>query len=219
MGIADFLISRRQQRLLAPLLTQPHRSFSLSELLRLSGAGRGAGQLQLQKLLSAGVVLDERVGNQRRIRVNAEFPLYSELRSICRKSFGLAERLRAVLKPLGKRIRQAFVFGSVARNTDRHDSDIDLMVVGTVTLIKLNEVLAPLEAELGRKIHVNLYALREWEQAKRDKVVDAILTEPILRILPDVPPLDRIPESGHARHSESCRKKCRFDRSVRQDGK
>ena len=42
MGIADFLISRRQQRLLAPLLTQPHRSFSLSELLRLSGAGRGA---------------------------------------------------------------------------------------------------------------------------------------------------------------------------------
>lgn len=69
MGIADFLISRRQQRLLAPLLTQPHRSFSSSELLRLSGAGRGAGQLQLQKLLSAGVVLDERVGNQRRIRV------------------------------------------------------------------------------------------------------------------------------------------------------
>ena len=190
MGIADFLIARRQQRLLAPLLTQPHRSFSVSELLRLSGAGRGAGQLQLQKLLSAGVVLDERVGNQRRIRVNAEFPLYSELRSICLKSFGLAERLRAVLKPFGKRVQQAFVFGSVAMNTDRHDSDIDLMVVGTVTLMKLNDVLAPLEAELGRKIHVNLYAPREWEQAKRDKVITAMLAEPILRILPDVPPLD-----------------------------
>jgi len=190
MGIADFLIARRQQRLLAPLLTQPHRSFSVSELLRLSGAGRGAGQLQLQKLLSAGVVLDERVGNQRRIRVNAEFPLYSELRSICLKSFGLAERLRAVLKPFGKRVQQAFVFGSVARNTDRHDSDIDLMVVGTVTLMKLNDVLAPLEAELGRKIHVNLYAPRGWELAKRDKVVAAMLAEPILRILPDDHPLD-----------------------------
>jgi predicted nucleotidyltransferase len=183
MSIADFLISRRQQRLLAPLLTQPHRSFSSSELLRLSGAGRGAGQLQLQKLLSAGVVLDERVGNQRRIRVNAEFPLYSELRSICLKSF--AERLRVVLKPLGKRIQQAFVFGSVAKNTDRYNSDIDLMVVGTVALIKLNELLAPLEAELGRKIHVNLYAPREWERSKRDKVVAAVLAEPILRILPD----------------------------------
>jgi hypothetical protein len=91
--------------------------------------------LQVQKLLSAGVVLDERVGNQRRIRVNAEFPLYSELRSICLKSFGLAERLRAALKPLGKRVAQVYVFGSVARNTDRHDSDIDRMVVGTVTLI------------------------------------------------------------------------------------
>ena len=189
MGIADFLISRRQQRLLAPLLTQPHRSFSLSELLRLSGAGRGAGQLQMQKLLSAGLVLDERVGNQRRIRVNPEFPLYSELRSICMKSFGLAERLRVVLKPLGKRVQQAFVFGSVARSTDRHDSDIDLMVVGSVALIKLNEVLAPLEAELGRRIHVNLYAPKEWEQAKRDKVVAAMLAEPILRILPDGNPV------------------------------
>lgn len=190
MGIADFLISRRQQRLLAPLLTQSDRSYSLSELLRLSGAGRGAGQLQLQKLLSAGVVLDERVGNQRRIRVNTEFPLYSELRSICLKSFGLAERLRTVLKPLGRRVQHASVFGSVARNTDRHDSDIDLMVVGTVTLIKLNEVLAPLEAELGRKIHVNLYAPREWERAKRDKVVAAMLAEPILKIIPDGHPLD-----------------------------
>jgi len=56
MGIADFLVSRRQQRLLAPLLTQAGRSFSLSELLRLSGAGRSAGQLQLQKLLTAGAV-------------------------------------------------------------------------------------------------------------------------------------------------------------------
>jgi predicted nucleotidyltransferase len=189
MGIADFLISRRQQRLLAPLLTQPHRSFSSSELLRLSGAGRGAGQLQLQKLLSAGVVLDERVGNQRRIRVNVAFPLYLDLRSICLKSFGLAERLRAALKPLGKRIQQAFVFGSIAKNTDRHDSDIDLMVVGTVTLIKLNELLAPLEAELGRKIHVNLYAPREWEKSKRDKVVAAVLAEPILRIIPDGNPV------------------------------
>ena len=94
----------------------------------------------------------------------------------------------SVLQPLGKRIQQAFVFGSIAKNTDRHDSDIDLMVIGTVTLIKLNDLLAPLEAELGRKIHVNLYAPDEWEKTKEDKVV-AMLAEPILRILPDGNPV------------------------------
>ncbi len=113
MSIADFLISPRQQRLLAHLLAQPGKSFAVTELLRLSGAGRGAGQLQLKKLLDAGVVLDERLGNQRRIRANTSFPLYPELRSICLKSFGFGEKLRAALEPLANGINQAFVFGSV----------------------------------------------------------------------------------------------------------
>lgn len=109
------------------MLAQPGKSFAVTELLRLSGAGRGAGQLQLKKLLDAGVVLVERLGNQRRIRANPNFPLYPELRSICLKSFGFGEKLRSALEPLANGISQAFVFGSVAKGTDRYDSDIDLI--------------------------------------------------------------------------------------------
>ncbi|MBI2316264.1 MAG: nucleotidyltransferase domain-containing protein [Betaproteobacteria bacterium] len=169
-------------------MNRPSAPLSSSAFRRSTSSSTGAGQLQLKKLLDAGVVIDERLGNQRRIRANTRFPLYPELRSICLKSFGFGEKLRAALKPLATGITAAFLFGSVAKGTDRYDSDIDLMVVGTVGLIELNEILASLEQELGRKIHLSLYSPDDWQAAKQDAVVARILSEPIVKVLPDDEP-------------------------------
>ena len=71
-----------------------------------------------------------RIGNQKHYQANAASPLYSELRNIVLKTVGLAEPLRAALKPLSSAaIRAAFVYGSVAKATDQSASDIDLMVI------------------------------------------------------------------------------------------
>jgi len=45
------------------------------------------------------------------------------------KTVGLAEPLRDALKPVASDIRAAFVYGSVAKATDRAASDIDLMII------------------------------------------------------------------------------------------
>lgn len=185
MSIADFLLTPGQQRILGPLLLNPGRKFKLTELLRLSGPGRGAGQLQVAKLLRAGVLTEEHLGNQRHIRINEGFPLYPELRSICLKSFGLKEKLIEVLRPVASQLHEAFVFGSVARGDDRSDSDIDLMVVGRIDLISLINVIVPAEQEVGRPIHVNLYDPEEWESLKQTDSVIARITEgQILWIFP-----------------------------------
>lgn len=186
MSITDFLFTRAQQRILGPLLLNPSRKFKLTELLRLSGPGRGAGQLQVAKLIRAGVLTEEHLGNQRHIRINEEFPLYPELRSICLKSFGLKEKLTEVVRPIASQISEAFVFGSVAQGADRPDSDIDLMVIGSVDLISLMNVIVPAEQELGRPIHVNLHDPEEWELLKQsDSVIASISEGQILRILPN----------------------------------
>jgi uncharacterized protein len=185
MSIADFLLTPAQQRILGPLLLNPGRKFKLIELLRLSGPGRGAGQLQVAKLIRAGVLTEEHLGNQRHIRINERFPLYPELRSICLKSFGLKEKLMEVLRPVASQLHEAFVFGSVARGDDRADSDIDLMVVGCIDLISLMDVVVPAEQDVGRPIHVNLYDPEEWELLKQtDTVIARIAEGQMLRILP-----------------------------------
>lgn len=184
MGLADFLLTSRQQKMLAPMLLNPEHSYRVSELLALSGSGRGASQTHIDNFVRAGLLQEERHGNQRCLRINQSFPLYEDLRSICLKSFGLSEGLRKTLDPLADQITEAFVFGSVASNTDRADSDIDLMVIGPVPLITLMDAIAPFEKRLGRSIHVNLYDDASWKNLlKTDALVKQIIASPTIKIL------------------------------------
>lgn len=184
MSLADFLLTSRQQKILAPLLLNPGHSYRLSELLAMSGTGRGASQKHIDNFVQAGLLQEERRGNQRCLQINRDFPLYEDLRSICLKSFGLGEGLKTVLEPLANRITEAFVFGSVASGTDRAESDIDLMVIGSVSLISLMDVIAPFEKRLHRSIHINLYDDGIWQKLiTRDPVIQQIIKSPTIRIV------------------------------------
>ena len=184
MSIADTLLTPRQQKILAPLLLNPQQQYRLSELLALSGTGRGASQKHIDNFLRAGLLKEERRGNQRCIQINTAFPLYADLRSICLKSFGLSEELRKVLTPVVNSITQAFVFGSFANNTDRAESDIDLMVVGSVDLMDLMNAIAPFEKQIGRSIHVNLHDDKTWQEvSSSDPIILQILQSPVIKIV------------------------------------
>src|SRR5205085_7169307 len=110
MSALDFLMPQGMQRVLGRLLLHPEQSYSLSDLIRAGGGGRGGIQKVVETLHSAGLVTDRRAGNQRLFRINTAHPLYPELRSMGMKTFGLADRLRECLRPLADQIETAFVF-------------------------------------------------------------------------------------------------------------
>jgi predicted nucleotidyltransferase len=174
------------QRVLSLVYSAPGKTFMLQDLIDRTGAGRGNGQRQVQRLIDAGVLREEpRRGHQRAIRANADFALYPELLSICRKSFGLVEPIRDALGPFESEITEAFVFGSVAKDKDTHRSDIDLMVVGTASIMDLTGAMLEVEKVLGRPVHLNVYAPDEWADLKaNDPVVSQISTDSIVKIFP-----------------------------------
>jgi predicted nucleotidyltransferase len=181
MSLIDVFMSARQQRLLAPLLLNPDHSFGTLELVRLSGAGTGAGHSQIKKLIEAGVVRVSELGNQKRIQINQACPIYPELRALCLKTFGLADRLRDAVLPLAERIHVAFIFGSIAKGSDTADSDIDVMVVSDdLAYADLFNVLSSAEETLGRKISPTLYGTAEFERKVTDDnhFVTRVLTQP-----------------------------------------
>jgi predicted nucleotidyltransferase len=186
MSAIDFLFTPTVQRVLGTVLTQPDQSFSLQELLRRAGAGRGSAQQQIDRLVKAGVLLDEpRRGRQRSIRANTEFFLYSELRSIALKTFGLAEPVREALKPYADRIEEAFIFGSIVKGSDTGRSDVDLMIIGTVPQLDLFDAASQLQQQLGRMVQFNVYEPAEWRDLVRnDPVVSQIANGPKLQVLP-----------------------------------
>jgi hypothetical protein len=61
------------------------------------------------------------------------------------KTSGLADVLREALAEPG--IRAAFVFGSLACNNGKAGSDVDLLVIGTISLRQLGKLLSDISAD------------------------------------------------------------------------
>lgn len=194
MSIADAIFSDSQSRVFRWLFGQPDRSYHLSELRRLTGLGSASLQRELNRLSEAGLVRSERVGNLRRFRANAESPVYAELVGLTRKTLGIQPMLREALLPLAPNLQAAWIYGSVAKQTDTAKSDIDIMLVGKNLLLgKVLELLVPLEEQLGRKINPTCLTPAEFKRrrAESDSFVNRILAQPILPLTGDPLESDR----------------------------
>ncbi len=170
MGIySDALFTKTQQRVLAVLFGQSDRSFYANEIIGLAASGSGAVQRELARLEAASLVTVRRVGNQKHYQANHAAPIFAELRAIVLKTFGVADVLRAALQPLWPSIELAFVYGSLAKGTEHAGSDVDLMVIGSVSSnAQLLEALMPAQTQLGRAVNPTLYTQAEFAQRLRD---------------------------------------------------
>ena len=189
MSIATALFSDSQSRVFQWLFGQPEREFHLSELRRLTGLGSASLQRELNRLAKAGLVRSERIGNLRRFQANAQSPVFGELVGLTRKTLGVEPMLREALLPLAPNLQAAWVYGSIAKQTDTARSDIDVMLVGrNLRLAKVLELLVPLEAQLGRKINPTCYTPAEFQRrrAQPDSFVNRVLAQPILPLLGNV---------------------------------
>lgn len=161
--------------MLAALLVQPERVFGTNELIAIGGAGVGAGRNIVEAFEKAGIVTKQRRGNQVLYAINRSHPIYPDLRSICMKTFGLADVVAEELKPFRHKIELAFIFGSIARGSERPNSDVDLMVVGDIELFELGPALENLQKALGRDVDLNLYTRSEWKTVASDRMITAIM--------------------------------------------
>jgi len=188
MSLVSSLFSDSQSRIYPWLFGQPERSYHLSELRRLTGLGSASLQRELNRLAEAGLVHSERFGNLRRFQANPQSPVFAELVALTRKTLGMAPMLREALMPLTPNLQAAWIYGSVAKQTDTAQSDIDVMLVGRDLLLgDVLERLAPVEAQLGRKINPNCYTPQEFDQRRGepDSFVNRVLSQPILVLIGD----------------------------------
>jgi hypothetical protein len=182
----DFLFTPTVQRVLGATLSEPARFFTLQDLLRRAGSGRGGAQLQINRLLEAGVLREgRREGNQRRIAANTEFFLYAELRAIAMKSFGLAFPIRDALQTHAPQVQQAFVFGAAASVADNPNGDVDLLLVGLLSVGVIKSLTSTLTEALGRPFRIRAYENDQWDQLlKTDAATWQFASGPKLHVLP-----------------------------------
>lgn len=185
-GLAGALFTPVQQRVLGLLFGQPQRRFQSAELIRLADSGTGSVHRLLTRLDAAGLVTTQRIGNQKHYQANAESPVFAELAGLVRKTVGLLAPLQAALAPLAGKITAAFVYGSIAKGTDRADSDIDLMVIAdALDYGALYATLPEVEAALARTVNPNLMSRAEWrrKRGQPDSFAARIAAQPRLFVL------------------------------------
>lgn len=175
-SLSNALFSKTRQRVLGLLYGQPDKDFYTNEIIRHTQMGSGAVQRELEQLSSVGLITLQIVGNQKRYKANHASPLFNELRSITLKTFGLADVLKEALKPLEEKILIAFIYGSIAKQADRVDSDIDIMLIGNdLTYSDFFNTIADAESKLGRKINPTFHTPKEWAQKVQEK--NAFITQ------------------------------------------
>ena len=113
MSISSALFTDSQSRLYAWLFGQPDRAYHLNELRRLTGLGSASLQRELNRLVTAGLVDAQAVGNLRRFQANPQSPVYAELVVLTRKTLGTVPVLRHALQPLKPNLQSAWHFTSL----------------------------------------------------------------------------------------------------------
>jgi predicted nucleotidyltransferase len=185
-GVASALFTPVQQRVLGLLFGQPERRFQSAELIRLAGSGTGAVHRQLQRLEKAGLVTVARDGNQKYYAARRDAPVFPELHGLVVKTVGIVEPLRAAFASIADHIELAFVFGSVAKGSERAGSDIDLLVVTEkLAYADVYSALTTAERTLGRAVNPTVFTPAEWNAKRRrhDSFAARVTAQPRLFVI------------------------------------
>jgi predicted nucleotidyltransferase len=163
------LFGKTRRAILALLYSHPDDNYYLRQISRFVEAGQGGVQRELKRLTDAGIVQRTDRGNTAFYQANRACPIFAELHGLVLKTAGVVEVLRTALTPLSRQIRLALVYGSVARSHPKSSSDIDLLIVGSVTFGDVVEALAEAQSRVGREVNPTVYDIAEFRHRLQAK--------------------------------------------------
>lgn len=184
-AVASVLFGKTRQAALAILFDQPERAYYLRELARQASISPGALQHELGQLHKADLIERRQNGNRVTYQANTAHPIFSELQSIVRKTCGLPAQIKAGLDPYAGQIRFAALYGSIAKGVNHARSDVDLLIVGDISLEQALAAVVPVESRIGREIGVRLYNAEDFRKrrAQGDQFLHNVLDGPLTQLI------------------------------------
>ena len=167
-SLSNVLFGQIRGRILALLYGWHDKGFYLRQIARHVHASAGSVRRELEKLAGVDLIIRTSVGNQVFYRANQANPVFTEMRGLVNKTVGIFNVLRSALEKVSEQITIAFVYGSVASQTETAESDVDLLIVGPVVLNDVLTCLPQAETALGRTVNPTVYSLAEFTRKLKD---------------------------------------------------
>lgn len=165
--LAPVLRSETQARLLAALLLQAGREASIADLARETGADSGNLHAEVERLVTAGVLADRRVGRTRLLRAT-DSPLTRPLADLLSLGYGPKPALENALRGVAG-VDHAFIGGSWAARYDGENGpfphDIDVIIVGTPNRDDVTDIVVDTVQAMGHDAQVIFRTPSAWNEA------------------------------------------------------
>jgi DNA-binding transcriptional ArsR family regulator len=166
--LVEILSSKIRSEIFRMLFGVNDETLHMREIERRSGLSIGTIQQEIKKLLRLNLIIKRKDGNRIYYQANKEHPLYPEIRNLVLKTAGLVDFFRKALEA-NPNIQFAFVFGSLARHEEKDKSDVDLMIIGEITMRQLTGQLSGVSTKIGREINPHILTAREFLNRKSTK--------------------------------------------------
>jgi len=156
-------------KLLDYYFLNPDAQVYINELARILELDPKNTETKLKEFEKEGLFKSEFRGKQRYFFLAKDNPVLEHYRQIFLKTHGIEKRLKDMISNI-KGVKGAYIFGSYATNKMDSSSDIDILAIGSHSVLELQRVIAKLQKDTGREFNVTNLSLKEFEAKKKNKI-------------------------------------------------
>ena len=183
-SLTPFLRSDVQGLLLAELLLNVEREFTITELSKLAGTSLPTAVREIDRLVASNFALDRPVGRNRNIRANQSHPLFRPLQEIITYAYGPKSVMESLLAGLPG-LEQAFIYGSwaarVSGTPGSDPKDVDVLLIGAPDRMAILKVTEEASRKLGREVNLQVVSADVWAQGT-DPFVKTVRAKPLVEL-------------------------------------
>ncbi len=124
--------NKTKVKLLRAFFTYPEKAFTESELERIAGIPQASVHRNVKSLRDNGLLDRKRIGKANLYSLNKEHILYPLMKSNFEAERNVLKELKNMIEESVKRFPQielAVLFGSIVKDMERADSDVDIFIV------------------------------------------------------------------------------------------
>lgn len=180
-SLKHLFVSQTRLKLINILFYNPQEIFYVRQLVRLTDEEINSVRRELANMQKSGVINSEWRGNRLYYWADKQSSLFFNLLAIANQSSGLGLKLQNKNETLGT-IKLVFYSNKFITGDKRNPDDIDLIIVGDVSLREIDSFIKQEEQTRGHEINYMVMGKGEFRlrRQKRDQfIVDFFLGSPI----------------------------------------
>jgi predicted nucleotidyltransferase len=171
-------------KLLDYYFLNPDAQHYINELARILGLDPKNTETKLKEFEKKGLFKSEFRGKERYFFLAKDNPVLEHYRQIFLKTYGIEKRLKDMLRDI-KGLKEVYIFGSYPTNKMDSSSDIDILAVGSHSVLELQRVIVKLQKDIGREFNVTNLSQKEFATKKKDKdpFISSVLKTKTIKIV------------------------------------